>query len=626
MHDGLNPDEATHAVQENRKRLLRLLRRRDQGLLFFPMLVIVVLSAGLIMSDRAFWDSHLSFREGSADELAFLTLNLILYIVFRHRQTRKLHDRLQEETMRSDMLSGRLDDLKGILEVSSTVRSTSGLASTLDVIVENARKCLQGDIATLHLRHTDESVIEPRATSTATGIPVEVGSIPVGHGIAGVVAYTGRPIILSDENEVATRSIDAEGVAHMTSVLSVPLLDGREHFGTITVAKRGGTHAFSLSDLQLLIIFADYAGHVIHSARLEDETDTLHHQLRHTEDALVRAQRHMSKSDKLPTVERMVSRLGQDLANPLTSILGYTQLLQQTAREGKTGEYVDNIFDQGRRCRDIVEGFLSYVRGNGAGRFECDLNLIVEQSLELEKRRFREQGIELEARFDAALGPITGNSFLLQEAVLHLLHNAEQALSEVEGERRVSVVTIKEQDRAVLEVRDNGPGVARGCESKIFEPFFSTREDSSSNGLGLPTARRIIEDHGGTLLHGHSTPRGAAFTIAVPLRSAAPLEDAGFSNDAGPLGHAAADSDSTSGHPDDGSPLAGHAAAGDPLAKGSNGPAGSPAHPIGDNGTHVGPESEPGSEPNHGPGNPEEAEDAAAGTSRFPLPWRIGSP
>ncbi len=524
MHDGVNAKDQAAPAGSETQRLLLAMRRRDQSLVILPIVAIIVLAAGLILSDRKFWDSQFSFRAGSVDELSFLTLNLVLYIIFRHRQVRKTYDRLTTETIRAETLSRRLEDLKSILEVSSSVRSTDTLHATLQVIVHNARDCLAGDLAALHLRTDDAGRIDPGATAIADGLDVEVGPVPIGHGIAGVVSYTGRPVILSDPEEVRSRAIEAEGLADMDSVLAVPLHCGTEQIGTVTIGKRSEQSApFSLADLQLLIVFADYASHVIYSSRMVDERRKVEERLQHTNDALARAQRHMAKNEKLPSIERMVSRLGHDLANPLTSILGYSQLLQKCDLQDREQAYVEAVFGQTRRCQEIVEGFLSYVRGSGSGRFDCNLNEIVQQSLDLERGRLEGLRIRVEPTFDPEITGITGNSFLIQEAVLHLLRNAQDALQETDGERIVTISTSRHGKHARIDVQDSGPGIPSDCEGHIFEPFYSTREDPNSNGLGLTVAAGIIQEHGGVLRHLRDGAGGAHFQIELPVETAAPM-------------------------------------------------------------------------------------------------------
>jgi len=523
MHDGMMPADGRAAATEHRpageqtRKLLRAMERKDHGLLILPILVIVVLACGLILSDRSFWDSRLSFRDGSADELGFLTLNLILYIVFRHRNVRRIYSRLLEETVRSETLATKLSELKSILEVSSSVRSTDGLSPTLEVIVENARACLGGHVAALHLRNDEEHRIVPGALSLEEGVHAEVSDVPIGHGVAGVVSYTGRPLILSDPEEVRARALRGEGLEGMGSVLSVPLLSGPTAHGTLTIGKREDPAApFSLADLQLLIIFADYAGHVIHSARLVEELDGARSELEHSRDALARAQKHLAKMERLPSIERMVSRLGHDLANPLTSIMGYSQLLQKCPLDPQHLEYVDHIFGQTRRCQEIIEGFLSYVRGSGSGRFLCHVDAIVGQALELERTALESKRIRLVRRIEPDLPPLVGNSFLLQEAVLHLIRNSEQALAAVDHERELEVKAHRQGERTFIEIADNGPGVPAGLEQRIFEPFFSTRPEGNAEGLGLSMACKIIEEHGGTVQLVSHPGEGARFRIDLP--------------------------------------------------------------------------------------------------------------
>ena len=128
MLDGLN-ESVAHREEENRlRKRLRAVERRDQSLLILPVLVIIFLSIGLLMSENRIWDSHFSLSESAVDELVGLTILLILYIVFRHRQIRKNYQALTEERVRSAALNQRVKELRGILEVSSSLRSLDSLA------------------------------------------------------------------------------------------------------------------------------------------------------------------------------------------------------------------------------------------------------------------------------------------------------------------------------------------------------------------------------------------------------------------------------------------------------------------------------------------------------------------
>jgi signal transduction histidine kinase len=530
MLDRLNQGNAARNEERETRRLLRRMERADLRLLAFPLLVIVLLSAGLIMSDQRIWNTSLSFREGPSDELAFLTLNLVLYIVFRHRRVRLVYTRLLDERVRAESLARRIDELWSILEVSSRVRSTEEIDPTMRSIAEKARECLRGDVATVFLKSADGRRLE-------AGIRVVPGEpdpahpaepLPARAGVAGTVAETGRPLILSDAREIAQRSDEREGLDRMESVLSVPLLRGNEILGAVTVARsEGAGERFALSDLQILMIFADYAAYVVRSASLQEQIRTHTRELEALSDALARARRFLDLTEAPPTRERILSRLGHDLANPLTSILGYSQLLQSIPLESKPKQYVDHIFGETRRCQEIVDGIISLLQEGDADRLSCDLNRIVESALGARTAAHAERGITVIRDLAADLPPLLGNSVLLHEAVSQLVANAEEALSAVDGERILRISTSRHEGRARLAVEDNGSGVPEELRERVFEPFFSTRSKGSSTGLGLTVAAKIVRDHGGDIRCEASEPGGARFVLEIPLNEGSPSMPAG---------------------------------------------------------------------------------------------------
>jgi C4-dicarboxylate-specific signal transduction histidine kinase len=128
-------------------------------------------------------------------------------------------------------------------------------------------------------------------------------------------------------------------------------------------------------------------------------------------------------------------------------------------------------------------------------------------------------GIEVVKNLAVKLPRVAGDSLLLQQALLNVVVNAEQALAGVEGPRRIEISTFARDDRVVVQVADNGPGIPADALPRLFEPFFTTKEVGKGTGLGLAIAYGIVQEHGGEL-HAASRPEGGAlFTLELPVGS-----------------------------------------------------------------------------------------------------------
>ena len=131
------------------------------------------------------------------------------------------------------------------------------------------------------------------------------------------------------------------------------------------------------------------------------------------------------------------------------------------------------------------------------------------------------QSIELRTEIDPDLPFVTGDLHRLVQAVLNLATNAEYAVSERDGPKRIVLRAVRDADRAALEVEDNGAGVPADLRERIFEPFFTTKAAGEGNGLGLMVAHGIVRDHGGTIEIAADREHGAEFVLQFPPHEAA---------------------------------------------------------------------------------------------------------
>ena len=239
--------------------------------------------------------------------------------------------------------------------------------------------------------------------------------------------------------------------------------------------------------------------------------------------------------EKLAAMGSLLASVAHELNNPLSIILLHTDLLQAEAGPGPLTEYAAEITQAATRCERLVRQFLTLARQHAPERTVVDLNALLTEILELLMPSLRIDTITVDLRLAADLPQLWADPHQLQQVVINLVTNAQQALREVAAPRHLSLSTWGDpaQTRVMLEVRDTGLGMSPEVQARIFEPFFTTKPPGVGTGLGLPLCRSILEEHGGTLECTSQVGQGTTFSMELPVgaipatRAVTPAEAAG---------------------------------------------------------------------------------------------------
>jgi PAS domain S-box-containing protein len=241
----------------------------------------------------------------------------------------------------------------------------------------------------------------------------------------------------------------------------------------------------------------------------------------------------LRQAEKLAALGQMISGIAHELNNPLTVVKGYVELiLHHRQLEPEVRAELQKVAHESNRAAKLVKNFLAFAREHPPQREMINLNELTERVLELRKFAVRVAGVEVVANLEPALPATLADADQIQQVLVILVNNALQAMSANQTGGRLAISTRLENQRIVLRVNDNGPGVPPHLEQKIFEPFFSTKEVGSGTGLGLSIAHSILVEHQGKIRHERPAEGGACFVVELPLVTGEPAVAAGGSTPA----------------------------------------------------------------------------------------------
>jgi two-component system NtrC family sensor kinase len=300
---------------------------------------------------------------------------------------------------------------------------------------------------------------------------------------------------------------DAQAREELVAAYIVVLWSKDRVIGGLAVGSRT-PREFSPADVNLLIAVGSQIANAIERSILYEETRQAYENLRRTQEQLLH-------SEKLAAVGQLISGVAHELNNPLTAILGYSQLLTSSGQMGQQGiEYADKLYKQAQRTHRIVQNLLSFARQHKPERVLVQINQALEETLALRDYDLRMHNIRVHLDLAEDFPVTSADPHQLQQVFLNMVNNAVDAILEHSTEGDLWVRTSLNGDRLCIEFTDSGPGVKDA--SRVFDPFYTTKPVGKGTGLGLSICYGIITEHGGTIRVRNIPTRGACFAIELP--------------------------------------------------------------------------------------------------------------
>jgi PAS domain S-box-containing protein len=230
-------------------------------------------------------------------------------------------------------------------------------------------------------------------------------------------------------------------------------------------------------------------------------------------------------NSRLAAVGELAAGIAHEINNPLTSVIGFSQLA--LAKQNVPDDIKEDlkIIEEGsRRVADIVRRLLTFARQSKPVKIAANINELIDNTLKLREYVLKTNNIEVKTKFDPELPWLTVDPGQLQQVFLNLLVNAEQAMNKSHRRGTLTISTENIANAIRITFQDDGPGIKKEIMERLFEPFFTTKDPGEGTGLGLSLSRSIILEHSGKISVVSEFGHGATFIVELPLHEPPQLE------------------------------------------------------------------------------------------------------
>jgi PAS domain S-box-containing protein len=416
--------------------------------------------------------------------------------------------RAEEETLR------RNEELEVLAKISTAMRAAQSRSEIYSILVNQLAVLMQAEGAAIALRNAEDggSAVElggqKWADLTGLRLPAQAqeGSDPAGNA---AWRKNGGP----DDSALSlqlTHGLDA--VAH------APLIANGQVIGTIWI---GRSSPISGHDIRLLTAIGEMAATAI-------QRQSLHEDLQIQLNALRQTQARLVQSEKLAAIGQLAAGIAHELNNPLTSVVLYSQLVQQEKLDGAVQGNLEKVVAEALRAGKIVRGLLDFARQRPIHRVPVQVNEVLRSSLDLIAYEIDADGVTVGLDLAAGLPTITADLYQLTQVFINLIQNSIQAMHSVPGRRELKIITacgpsdyyLPDADpRQMVRISfiDSGPGIPEELITRIFDPFFTTKSEGGGTGLGLSICHGIVAEHDGHIWAESVVGQGSTFIVELPV-------------------------------------------------------------------------------------------------------------
>jgi two-component system NtrC family sensor kinase len=226
------------------------------------------------------------------------------------------------------------------------------------------------------------------------------------------------------------------------------------------------------------------------------------------------------QSERLAAMGAMIGGVAHELNNPLTSILGVSELLQDSQTTDAARKQIGILQQQARRAAEIVHNLTYFSRPPAPGKSQANLGEIVERTLNLHAYSLRKNNITVDFLREPTLPYVQADPHQLMQVFLNLILNAEQAIREARDRGTLRIRLGNNGESVWASFHDDGPGIPGDILGSIFDPFYTTKRPGRGTGLGLSICKAVMKEHNGTIEAANAPGGGAVFTVTLQAAAA----------------------------------------------------------------------------------------------------------
>jgi signal transduction histidine kinase len=409
----------------------------------------------------------------------------------------------------------------------------SDLRKSLSKVLETARKLLYFNRVYLFVENRDQNLIEvlmavgkhsfiakslkwPRPTMGGPTYVFSKGVALIQHGLKDrrITKYYPKK---TDDYDVLMSIYKLGKFGTGDFILAPVTFRGR------TVAVLGADkyeQKLTKDDLQHVKEFASQIGWAIENARLREENQAV---MKHLETLIEKRTEELKEiktqlihSERLAAMGELIAGITHEIKNPLTGILGFTELLKGyfQDKDDDAKQVLNGLITSINHLQSVVKNFLSYAKRGQSVILPCDINQIIADSLALTRHNLQKKKIEVQLKLTSENVILQVDRHQLIQVLTNMIMNAEDAMPDG---GTLTISSIRNEGNVLIKIADTGIGIPEENQEKIFSSFFTTKGDNGT-GLGLSVCKNIIEGHGGQILLNSAPKEGTTFTILLPLR------------------------------------------------------------------------------------------------------------
>lgn len=401
-------------------------------------------------------------------------------------------------------MTQEIERLKRLYKISQSMQ-TLNLDKILHLILEGVTKSIGFDRARLYLVDEKEKTLRCKMAVGVEKDNIKDITLPLeeGSSIAARAVIEKKPYVIHDALNDSRVNLELKMRFNLKSFAAVPLIGKEKVWGVITADNLYSEKKITDAQVEALITFANQAGLAIENAsmyeRLKKSSQELEEQL--------------LQSSKLAALGQLSAGIAHELRNPLTSIrVLFNSIAGMAGQSGNLKSDVEVIESEIERMNGIIKQFLDFSRPGFLCISNVNVNNIIEETLNLIAYELKEREISVSKIFEQRAPEINADGEKLKQVFLNIILNSMHAMPEG---GKLTIKTALEEGYIKVSIKDTGNGIPDEIKDKLFEPFFTTRQEGL--GLGLCITKRIVDNHKGTIKIDSDIVKGTTVVIKLPL-------------------------------------------------------------------------------------------------------------